>query len=39
MSNVTLKNVTKIYDTKKVIDNVDLTIKDKEFDVLVGASG
>ncbi len=39
MSNVTLKNVTKIYDTKKVIDNVDLTIKDKEFVVLVGASG
>ena len=39
MSNVTLKNVTKIYDTKKVIDNVDLTINDKEFVVLVGASG
>lgn len=39
MSNVTLKNVTKIYDTKKVIDNVDLSIKDKEFVVLVGASG
>ena len=39
MSNVVLKNVTKIYDTKKVIDNVDLTINDKEFVVLVGASG
>ena len=39
MSNVTLKNVTKIYDKKKVIDNVDLEIKDKEFVVLVGASG
>ena len=39
MSTVTLKNVTKIYDTKKVIDNVDLSIKDKEFVVLVGASG
>ena len=39
MSNVTLKNVTKIYDTKKVINNVDLNIKDKEFVVLVGASG
>lgn len=39
MSSVILKNVTKIYDTKKVIDNVDLTINDKEFVVLVGASG
>lgn len=39
MSNVTLKNVTKIYDKKKVIDNVDLNINDKEFVVLVGASG
>lgn len=39
MSNVTLKNVTKIYDKKKVIDNIDLTINDKEFVVLVGASG
>lgn len=33
------KNVTKIYDSKKVIDNVSLEIKDKEFVVLVGASG
>ena len=39
MSNVVLKNVTKIYDKKKVIDNIDLNIKDKEFVVLVGASG
>lgn len=39
MSNVILKNVTKIYDKKKVIDNIDLTINDKEFVVLVGASG
>ena len=39
MSNVILKNVTKIYDTKKVIDNVNLTVNDKEFVVLVGASG
>ena len=39
MSKVVLKNVTKIYDKKKVIDNVDLTINDKEFVVLVGASG
>jgi len=39
MSNVILKNVTKIYDKKKVIDNVSLEIEDKEFVVLVGASG
>lgn len=39
MSNVVLKNVRKIYDKKVVIDGVDLEIKDKEFVVLVGASG
>ena len=39
MSNVILKNVKKIYDKKIVINNVDLEIKDKEFVVLVGASG
>ena len=39
MSNVVLKNVTKIYDKKKVINDVSLEIKDKEFVVLVGASG
>lgn len=39
MSNVTLKGVRKIYDKKVVIDNIDLEIKDKEFIVLVGASG
>ncbi len=39
MSNVVLKNVKKIYDKKVVIDGVDLEIKDKEFIVLVGASG
>lgn len=39
MSSVILKNVVKIYDKKKVIDNVSLDIKDKEFIVLVGASG
>lgn len=39
MSSVTLKNITKIYDKKKVIDNISLEIKDKEFVVLVGASG
>ncbi|MBR6099556.1 sn-glycerol-3-phosphate ABC transporter ATP-binding protein UgpC [bacterium] len=39
MSNVILKNVKKIYDKKVVIDGVNLEIKDKEFIVLVGASG
>ena len=40
MANVIIKNVTKIYDNqKKVIDNVNLEIKDKEFLVLVGSSG
>lgn len=39
MSRVILKNVKKIYDKKVVIDNIDLEIKDKEFIVLVGASG
>lgn len=39
MSEVSLKNISKSYDKKKVIDNIDLTINDKEFVVLVGASG
>ena len=39
MSNVILKNVKKIYDKKVVINDIDLEIKDKEFVVLVGASG
>ena len=39
MSNVVLKNVTKIYDKNIVINNINLEIKDKEFVVLVGASG
>lgn len=40
MSDVTLKNVTKSYDNKKIIINdINLDIKDKEFIVLVGASG
>ena len=40
MANVLIKNVTKIYENKnKVIDNVSLEIKDKEFLVLVGSSG
>ncbi len=39
MSEVKLENVIKAYDTKRVIDGIDLTIKDKEFMVLVGSSG
>ena len=40
MSNVNLKNVSKSYDKSKVIiDNINLNIDDKEFVVLVGASG
>lgn len=39
MSHVELKNIIKIYDKKKIIDNVSLTVFDKEFLVLVGSSG
>lgn len=40
MSNVILKNIKKIYDNSKiVINDVNLEIKDKEFVVLVGSSG
>jgi len=40
MSNVCLKNLYKSYDKNKVIiNNINLDIKDKEFIVLVGASG
>ena len=39
MSNVVLKNVSKAYDKNVVINNINLEIKDKEFVVLVGASG
>lgn len=39
MSNVILKNIKKIYDKKVIINGIDLEIKDKEFIVLVGASG
>lgn len=39
MAQVELKNVTKIYDKKKIIDNVSITVQDKEFLVLVGSSG
>ncbi len=39
MAEVQLKNTVKIYDKKVIIDNVSLTVKDKEFLVLVGSSG
>lgn len=39
MAQVEFKNVTKIYDKKKIIDDVSLTVNDKEFLVLVGSSG
>ena len=40
MSSVTFKNVNKSYDNKKlIINDVSLDINDKEFIVLVGASG
>lgn len=40
MSKVVLKNLIKSYDGKKnIIDDINLTIEDKEFIVLVGSSG
>lgn len=40
MAEVILKNVSKIYDDKiKAVNNINLTIADKEFVVLVGPSG
>ena len=39
MGNVVLNNIVKIYDKKRVIDEVSLEVKDREFVVLVGASG
>src|SRR5574344_309066 len=39
MSKVILKNLVKKYDTKTIIDDISLEIKDKEFLVLVGSSG
>lgn len=40
MANVKLEHVSKIYDNKKkVINDVSIEIKDKEFLVLVGSSG
>lgn len=39
MAGLTLKNIKKAYDKNVIIDGIDLEIKDKEFLVLVGASG
>lgn len=39
MAEVILKNIKKSYDKNVIISGVDLEIKDKEFLVLVGASG
>lgn len=39
MAEVILKNIKKSYDKNVIINGVDLEIKDKEFLVLVGASG
>lgn len=39
MGEIVFQNVCKSFGTTKVIENLDLTIKDGEFTVLVGASG
>ncbi len=39
MSKVFLKNVIKDFDKNRIINNITLDIKDKEFHVLVGPSG
>ena len=39
MGEIVFKNISKSFGDTKVIDNLDLTIKDGEFTVLVGASG
>jgi multiple sugar transport system ATP-binding protein len=40
MANIELRNITKIFDRKvRAVDNVDLTIADQEFMVLLGPSG
>jgi len=40
MAEIQLKNITKIFDRKvRAVDNVDLTIADQEFMVLLGPSG
>ena len=39
MGEIVFKNICKSFGETKVIENLDLTIKDGEFTVLVGASG
>lgn len=39
MAGVTLKNVTKAYGKNVILEDINLTVKDREFCVLVGASG
>ena len=39
MGEIVFQNVCKSFGETKVIENLDLTIKDGEFTVLVGASG
>lgn len=39
MAEVILNNIKKVYDKNVIIDGINLEIKDKEFLVLVGASG
>lgn len=39
MSEIVFKNICKSFDNVKVIENLNLTIKDGEFTILVGASG
>ncbi len=39
MSEIVFKNICKSFGDVKVIENLDLTLKDGEFTVLVGASG
>jgi sn-glycerol 3-phosphate transport system ATP-binding protein len=39
MASITLKHVSKVYEKNVVINDLDLTIKDGGFTVLVGPSG
>lgn len=39
MAKVVLKNITKRFGKKTILDNISLDIQDKEFNILVGASG
>jgi len=39
MANLVLKNLSKSYGEKKVLDNISLEVKDREFCILLGPSG